>query len=160
MATRQHAKNRQACAGGLNSACSAAWPAQSEGESESATSRGLKLFEELLPLPSRLHQVGGDRDRAGNRNPRFDDYCTLVLLFLFNPLIISLRGIQQAAKQNRAQRKLGCLRASLGSLSESVARCAPAPLGANTGFSELALPAPPALDGRLKAVRYRVFNRR
>ena len=44
----------------------------------------------------------------------------LVLLYLFNPIVTSSRGSQQASELKKAQRKLGCPRASLGSLSESV----------------------------------------
>ena len=43
----------------------------------------------------------------------------LVLMFLFNPVVRSLRAIQQASELRKVQRKLGCLRASLGSLSEA-----------------------------------------
>ena len=42
-----------------------------------------------------------------------------MLLFLFNPAVVSLRAIQQASELRKVQRKLGCLRASLGSLSEA-----------------------------------------
>jgi hypothetical protein len=81
---------------------------------------GMKFFDELVPLLDRLHDVGCQRDKAGNRNLHFDEYCLLVLLFLFNPILSSLRGIQQAAELKKVQRRLGCGRASLGSLSESV----------------------------------------
>lgn len=80
---------------------------------------GLKYFDKLAPLLHRLHEVGCQRDKAGNRNLHFDQYCLLVLLFLFNPTIVSLRSIQQASQLRKVQRKLGCLRASLGSLSEA-----------------------------------------
>jgi hypothetical protein len=46
---------------------------------------GLKYFEKLLPLFERLHEVGCERDTAGNRDLHFDEYCCLVLLFFFNP---------------------------------------------------------------------------
>jgi hypothetical protein len=42
-----------------------------------------------------------------------------LLLYLFNPIVTSLRGIQQAGELKKVQRKLGCARASLGSLSEA-----------------------------------------
>jgi Transposase DDE domain len=48
-----------------------------------------------------------------------DQYCALVLLFLFNPCLRSLRALQQASELNNVQRKLGCSRSSLGSLSEA-----------------------------------------
>jgi hypothetical protein len=49
----------------------------------------------------------------------FDQYCQLLLLYLFNPIVTSLRGIQQASELKKVQRKLGCPRAALGSLSEA-----------------------------------------
>jgi hypothetical protein len=80
---------------------------------------GLKYFDKLVPLLARLHDVGCQRDKAGNRRLHFDQYCLLVLLFLFNPVVRSLRAIEQASTLRKVQRKLGCQRASLGSLSEA-----------------------------------------
>jgi len=80
---------------------------------------GLKYFNKLVPLLERLHEVGCERDRAGNRRLHMDEYCTLMLLYLFNPICTSLRALQQASQLKKVQRKLGCPRASLGSLSES-----------------------------------------
>jgi hypothetical protein len=80
---------------------------------------GLKYFDKLAPLLARLHDVGCQRDKAGNRKLYFDQYCMLVLLFLFNPVVRSLRAIEQASELRKVQRKLGCQRASLGSLSEA-----------------------------------------
>jgi hypothetical protein len=80
---------------------------------------GLKYFDKLGPLLARLHEVGCARDKAGNRELHFDQYCLLILLYLFNPVVTSLRGIQQASELAKVQKKLGCLRASLGSLSEA-----------------------------------------
>jgi hypothetical protein len=82
--------------------------------------RGLKYFDQLAPLLERLHDVGCQRDRAGNRSLHFDQYCMLILLFMFNPVVKSLRGLQQASELKNVQKKLGCPRTSLGSLSESV----------------------------------------
>ncbi len=42
-----------------------------------------------------------------------------MLLSLFNPLLQSLRGLQQASDLRKVQRILNCSRASLGSLSEA-----------------------------------------
>jgi len=81
--------------------------------------QGLKYFRKLWPLIERLHDVGCQRDRAGNRELFMDQYCGLVLLFLFNPCVRSLRALQQASELKNVQRKLGCSRASLGSLSEA-----------------------------------------
>src|SRR5438034_8032261 len=82
--------------------------------------RGLKYFDQLAPLLQRLHDAGCARDRAGNRSLHFDEYGMLVLLFLFNPMVTSLRGLQQASGLKKVQKRLGCPRTSLGSLSESV----------------------------------------
>jgi hypothetical protein len=80
---------------------------------------GLKYFDKLAPLLARLQEVGCERDKAGNRTLHFDQYCMLVLLYLFNPIATSLRSIQQASELDKVQKKLGCARASLGSLSEA-----------------------------------------
>jgi hypothetical protein len=80
---------------------------------------GLKYFDRLAPLLERLHEDGCQRDKAENRELHFDQYCMLVLLFMFNPVVSSLRAIQQVSELKNVQKKLGCGRASLGSLSES-----------------------------------------
>jgi hypothetical protein len=46
---------------------------------------GLKSFDRLTPLLERLHDIGAQRDRAGNRQLFFDPYYAYILLFLFNP---------------------------------------------------------------------------
>jgi Transposase DDE domain len=81
--------------------------------------RGLKYFALIDHLLERLHDHATDRDRAGNRILHYDQYCALILLFYFSPIIRSLRGIQESSELNKIQRKLGCSRASLGSLSEA-----------------------------------------
>jgi hypothetical protein len=81
---------------------------------------GFKYFKMIAKLLENLHDVGTERDRAGNRDLHMDQYCSLVLLFLFNPIVSSLRAIQQASELRKVQKMLGCKRASLGSLSESV----------------------------------------
>lgn len=81
--------------------------------------QGLKYLQSLQPLLQRLRPVGTTRDRAGNRQLFMDQYCALILLFLFNPVVRSLRGLQQASELRNVQRKLKVSRASLGSLSEA-----------------------------------------
>jgi len=81
--------------------------------------QGIKQLKQLRPLMKRLHEVGCERDQAGNRTLHMDQYVMLVLLAFFNPIVTSLRGIQQASELKKVQRKLGCARASLGSLSEA-----------------------------------------
>ena len=81
--------------------------------------QGLKYFKTISGLLKRLHEVGCQRDRAGNRLLHMDQYVSLLLLYLFNPLCSSLRSLQQASELKKVQKKLGVPRASLGSLSEA-----------------------------------------
>lgn len=112
---------------------------------------GLKYFRRLLPLFERLHDVGCQRDKAGNRTLHMDQYCALVLLFLFNPCLRSLRALQQASELKNVQRKLGCARTSLGSLSEATDVFDPERLRKIIG--ELAEQARPVRDVAGKEVR-------
>lgn len=59
---------------------------------------GIKRLRHLLPLLAALHDDGCERDSAGNRQLHFDEYVTLVLLCLTNPLIDSVRSLQQASE--------------------------------------------------------------
>jgi hypothetical protein len=86
---------------------------------------GLKYFDQLAPLLERLHDDACARDTAGNRTLHFDQYCLLMLLYCFNPIITSLRGLQQASELKNVQKQLGCSRASRGSLSEASTVFAP-----------------------------------
>ena len=81
--------------------------------------QGWKYFRRLTPLLARLHDAGCARDKAGNRILHFDQYCSLILLALFNPLSRSLRALSQASQLQKVQEQLGVKRASLGSLSEA-----------------------------------------
>lgn len=90
-----------------------------DGELRERDIQGLRYLETLLPLLKRLHDVGCKRDKAGNRKLHYDEYCLLILLFLFNPVVRSLRSLQQASTLKNVQRKLGVPRTSLGSLSEA-----------------------------------------
>jgi hypothetical protein len=80
----------------------------------------LKKLADLLPLLAGLRDCGCARDAAGNRELHFDQYVTLVLLYLFNPLINSMRVLQEASAVEKVARQLGVGRFSLGSFSESV----------------------------------------
>jgi DDE family transposase len=79
--------------------------------------QGLKYFKRLRPLLEPLHDASTERDHAGNRTLFFDDYAALILLFFFNPVLTSLRSLQQASELDKVQDKLGCPRTSLGALS-------------------------------------------
>jgi hypothetical protein len=80
---------------------------------------GFKYFKMLSGLLERLQDAGCQRDRAHNRTLHMDQYVSLLLLYMFNPICTSLRALQQASELEKVQRLLGCARASLGSLSES-----------------------------------------
>jgi len=81
--------------------------------------QGFKYFKSISGLLEKLHNAGCQRDRADNRTLHMDQYMSLLLLYMFNPICTSLRAVQQASELKKVQRKLGCSRASLGSLSES-----------------------------------------
>ena len=90
---------------------------------------------------------------AGNRTLHFDQYCMFVLLLLFNPVVRSLRAIEQASELRKVQRKLGCRRASLASLSEATDVFQPELL--KEIIAELAGQLQPiARDPRLKDVQH------
>ena len=80
---------------------------------------GFKHFKLLAPVLEKLHDHACQRDKAGNRKLHYDQYAALILLYFFNPIVTSLRGIQQTSKLQKVQRLLGCSRASLGSLSDA-----------------------------------------
>ncbi len=81
--------------------------------------RGMRQLRRVAGLLSSLHDAGCGRDRAGNRELHFDDYVLLVLLYLLNPLVDSMRTLQKAADLPEVRRRLGIRRFSLGSFSES-----------------------------------------
>jgi len=58
-------------------------------------------------------------DRAGNRELHMDDYVVLVLVYLMNPMIDSMRILQKVSGLPEIQKRLGIKRFSLGSFSES-----------------------------------------
>lgn len=81
--------------------------------------QGFKYFKIISELLEQLHDAGCERDRAGNRKLHMDQYMSLILLYMFNPICGSLRALQQASGLKKVQRILGVPRASLGSLSEA-----------------------------------------
>jgi hypothetical protein len=114
--------------------------------------QGLKHFKTLLPLFGHLHDVGCARDKAGNRQLFFDDYCAAAMLYLLNPLIGSMRSLQHVLSLPNVARKLGVKRFSLGSFSEAQAVFEPQRLLAV--IEELAGQARPlAKDPRLSELK-------
>ena len=81
--------------------------------------QGFKYFRSIRKLMAQLHEVGTARDHAGNRELFFDQYLSLLLLYFFNPIVTSLRALQQASTLRKVQATLGVGRSSLGSLSEA-----------------------------------------
>jgi hypothetical protein len=108
--------------------------------------KGLKYFKVLGALLERLHDDATTRDHAGNRQLFYDQYACLLLLFFFNPVVKSLRGIQQASELEKVQRLFGCSRVSRGSLSEASRVFDPELLHAIIG--ELAAQAVPVVHGK------------
>jgi hypothetical protein len=81
--------------------------------------QGFKYFKAINKMLESLHDIGCQRDKTGNRILHMDQYISLLLLYMFNPICSSLRSLQQASELKKVQRKLGIPRASLGSLSEA-----------------------------------------
>lgn len=117
--------------------------------------QGLKYFDQLDTLLGRLHDVGCKRDAARNRKLHYDQYCMLLLLFLFNPAVKTLRSLQQTSELKNVQRRLGCPRISLGSFSESADVFDPKRLQEIIGELGQRL-QPHSRDPRLKDLRHTV----
>jgi hypothetical protein len=113
---------------------------------------GFKYFKKVSRLLERLHGAGCARDRAHNRELFMDQYMALLLLFMFNPICQSLRGLQQASTLKKVQRVLGVPRSSLGSLSEAAGVFDPALVEGLIGQLVAEL-KPVAHDPRLDDVR-------
>jgi hypothetical protein len=79
------------------------------------TLQGFKYLENIFPLLERYHEV----EKHHNRKLHFDQYLALIILYFFNPVLTSLRAIQQACTIKTVQKKLGIKSTSLGSLSEA-----------------------------------------
>jgi hypothetical protein len=81
--------------------------------------RGNRLIKPINHLIEKLHDVGTERDHAGNRKLFFDQYATLLLLYFFTPALNSLRALQEATGWEKTRKKLEIESTSLGSLSEA-----------------------------------------
>jgi hypothetical protein len=77
--------------------------------------RGFKYFKVLSPILKRLHS----ENTHHNRELYFDQYIAMLLFYFFNPIVTSLRAIQQVSELKKVQKVLGVKRTSLGSLSEA-----------------------------------------
>ena len=72
----------------------------------------LRAFEEILTPLAEL-------PAHGNRRFFLDQYVSLLLLHFFNPVLSSLRSLQQATGLENVQKTLGVKRTSWGAMSES-----------------------------------------
>jgi hypothetical protein len=81
--------------------------------------RGNRLIKPINHLIEKLHEVGTQRDKAGNRKLFFDQYATLLLIYYFTPSLDSLRALQEATGWEKTRKKLEIETTSLGSLSEA-----------------------------------------
>jgi hypothetical protein len=86
---------------------------------DGAPIEGVRQLRRIFPLLKRLRGREVQRDRAQHRRLEYPQYVSLILLSLFNPLLQSLRGLQQASELKKVQRLLRGHRASLGALSEA-----------------------------------------
>jgi hypothetical protein len=108
--------------------------------------RGNRLIKPINHLIEKLHDVGTERDHAGNRKLFFDQYASLLLLYFFTPSLDSLRALQEATGWEKTRKKLGIESTSLGSLSEAARifdACSLEPI-----IHELAAQAVPLSKGR------------
>jgi DDE family transposase len=102
-----------------------------------------------------LHDVGCKRDKAHKRKLHYDQYCMLILLYLFNPAVKGLRSLQETSALKNVQKRLGCARSSLGSFSEAVAVFEPERLKGIIGELGGRL-QPHSRDPRLKDLQHTV----
>lgn len=87
-------------------------PAGGHGqESTSEDLQGLKDLKVLQPLLESLHNSDRPCDKTGNRQLHMD--CMMVLLWLYSPLLTSLRALQQASQLEKVRRKFKGPRAGL-----------------------------------------------
>ena len=108
---------------------------------------GFKYFKRFRKMFEKLKQLPSHR----NRILQYQDYVMVVLFYFFNPLIDSLRGIQQVTEFEEVRKALGIKRMSLGSLSESVRVFEPSLL--EEIFKEIAASQPPQKqDPRLQEI--------
>ena len=92
---------------------------ENDAEDERLKIEGLKYFAMLRPMLDHLHHDQCERDKAGNRKLHYDQYCMLILLYVLNPTVSSLRALSQASELTNVQKKLGTDKVAISSLSEA-----------------------------------------
>ena len=94
-------------------------PADTPASPEDFSEEDLGGFR-LLKRVRKLLGVLRDCAAHPNRKLHFDEYAAALVLYFFNPVITSLRGLQRATEFKKVRKALGLRRMSLGSMSESV----------------------------------------
>lgn len=94
-------------------------PQNAKGERSVSVVNGFKYVRLVDTLLQALHEVGTERDRAGNRQLFYDQYATLLLLYFFTPTVTSLRGLQQMSELSKVQQRWGVPRTGVSTLSEA-----------------------------------------
>ena len=92
---------------------------KAKGEPAAPVVSGFKYVRLVGTLLQALHEVGTERDRAGNRQLFYDQYATLLLLYFFTPTVTSLRGIRQVSELAKVQQRWGVGRTALSTLSDA-----------------------------------------
>ena len=77
--------------------------------------KGVKYFQVIEPI---LEKLRGHTSHF-NRKLHYDKYILMYLLYYFNPVVDSLRGLTEVSKFKKIQKALGIKRYSLSSLSEA-----------------------------------------
>jgi hypothetical protein len=77
--------------------------------------RGFKYFKVLFPLLQRLRK----EKYHHNRELHFDQYIALLLFYFFNPIVTSLRAIQQVTELKKVEKVFGVKRTGLSTLSDA-----------------------------------------
>jgi hypothetical protein len=77
--------------------------------------QGAKFLAPILQLLAPLH----DHRPDAKRKLHYDEYCVWLLLYFFNPILDSMRGLQQASDIPELRKQLKLPRFSLGSFSEA-----------------------------------------
>lgn len=129
-------------------------PCEKPAKLKASDLKSLREIGHLMGLLEPLHAIGTERDKSHNRSLHMDQYCLLVLMWLFNPVVDSLRGMQQASGLDVVRKRLGVGRASLGSLSESVRIFDPEPLAKIA--AELSEKIPFRIPGEMQGISKRV----
>jgi len=77
--------------------------------------QGFKYLRGFFKSLKQFHCVNDHR----NREFYYDQYLSLILFYFFNPILTSLRGIQQATTLKKVQKILGVKKIGLSTLSEA-----------------------------------------